>query len=312
MTERDGVYVNLEQLIRLKHQGQGVSFLPRQPIHSLLVGQKASKLRGRGLNFEEIRDYLPGDDIRSIDWKVTARMRKPHTRVYSEERDRQTLVIVDQRIGMFFGSDRSMKSVTAAEAAALAAWRVVGVGDRIGALVFNDTDIEEIKPHRSTKIVMRILEVIVRYNRALKADNPVKAKPERLNEVLERACRLAKHDTLVCVISDFDGADEVTKTLMNRLAQNNDIIAGFVYDPLEAELPNAGQLIAGDGELQVDFNSGSSDLRRRFAEGFADRRAAIEDFLFQRQMPLLSLQTNRPVPEQIRERLGFRKKPVPK
>ncbi|WP_157789132.1 DUF58 domain-containing protein, partial [Bradyrhizobium japonicum] len=108
-----GVYIGLHDLIALEYRGRKVSFLPRQPVHSLLSGRFASRMRGRGLNFEEIRDYRPGDDVRSIDWKVTARLRKPHIRVFNEERDRQTILVVDQRLSMFFGSRHAMKSVTA-------------------------------------------------------------------------------------------------------------------------------------------------------------------------------------------------------
>ena len=92
-------------------------FRPRQPVHSLLAGRHASRLRGRGLAFEELRPYLPGDDIRTMDWHVTARTGKPHVRVYTEEKDRPVLLVVDQRQNMFFGSKRAMKSVAAAEAA---------------------------------------------------------------------------------------------------------------------------------------------------------------------------------------------------
>src|ERR1044072_9251684 len=127
-----GVYVDLDELIALEQKGHKVSFLPRQPVHSLLSGRYASRMRGRGLNFEEIRDYRSGDDVRSIDWKVTARLAKAHIRVFNKKRDRQTLLGVDQRLPMFFGSQRSMKSVTAAEAAAISAWRVLGAGDRVG------------------------------------------------------------------------------------------------------------------------------------------------------------------------------------
>ena len=109
-----GVYVELDQLVRLQYRASGFSFLPRQPVHSLLAGRRGSRLRGRGLDFEEIRGYLPGDDIRTMDWRVTARTRKPHVRVYTEERDRPVLLVVDQRLGMFFGSRRAMKSVVAA------------------------------------------------------------------------------------------------------------------------------------------------------------------------------------------------------
>src|SRR4029079_11338777 len=126
-----GVYVDLEQLIALEQKGRKVSLLPRPAVHSLLSGRYASRMRGRGLNFEEIRDYRSGDDVRSIDWKVTARLQSPHVRVFNEERDRQTLRVVDERLSMFFGSRRSMKSVVAAEAASISAWRVLGAGDRV-------------------------------------------------------------------------------------------------------------------------------------------------------------------------------------
>lgn len=308
--ESEGVYVDLQELIRLKHQGQGFSFLPRQPVHSLLAGQKASKLRGRGLNFEEIREYLTGDDIRSMDWKVTARMRKPHTRVYTEERDRPTLLVVDQRMSMFFGSQNALKSVIAAQVAALAAWRVVGVGDRVGALVFNDTDIDEVRPHRSNRTVMRILDVLVSKNHALKASNPPKSNPGQLNEVLKLACRLAQHDTLVCMISDFEGSDELTQKLLTRLVQHNDVLAGMVFDPLEADLPKGGQLVVGDGELQLEFDSEDPELRNRYLTAGTARREQLQSFLMTRQIPLLPLHTGASVAHQIRQHLGYRTKRV--
>src|SRR6201990_750111 len=155
--EAAGAYVDLDELIALEYKGRKVSFLPRQPVHSLLSGRFASRMRGRGLNFEEIRDYRPGDDVRSIDWKATVRLQKPHIRVFNEERDRQALLVVDQRLSMFFGSRLSMKSVTAAQAAALAAWRILGVGDRVGAVVFDDRDSVEVRPRRSRQTVLQIL-----------------------------------------------------------------------------------------------------------------------------------------------------------
>src|SRR5262245_46538040 len=198
-TTPNGVYADLDALIRLQFQAHGFSSLPRQPVHSLLAGRHASRLRGRGLNFEEIRRYLPGDDIRNMDWHITARTRKPHIRVYTEERDRPVLLIVDQRLPMFFGSQRAMKSVVAAEAAALAAWRALAGGDRVGALVFDDLDSAEITPQRSRRQVMCILQAVVEKNHALRVDVPMQPRPAMLNGVLEQAVRLAKHDYLVCL-----------------------------------------------------------------------------------------------------------------
>src|SRR5919108_848661 len=176
-----GVYADLAELVRLKFRTRGFSFLPRQPVHSILAGRHASRLRGRGMNFEEIRRYLPGDDIRNMDWHITARARKPHVRVYTEERDRPVLLVVDQRLSMFFGSCRAMKSVVAAEAVALAAWRVLQAGDRVGACVFDDQDVVEIPPQRSERQVLRILATVLEKNHALRVDPRRQANPAMLN-----------------------------------------------------------------------------------------------------------------------------------
>ena len=152
------------------------------------VGVLTSKKYGR---------YLPGDDIRTMDWKVTARTRSPHVRVYTEEKDRAILLVVDQRINMFFGTRDKLKSVTAAELAALGAWRAVAVGDRIGAVVFNDDELFDIRPQRSQKTVMSILGNVVRMNHALQADTPVEPNAGMLNRALEKALQLVPHDGLI-------------------------------------------------------------------------------------------------------------------
>ena len=149
--DSEQIYTNLHALVRLRYTAGGFSYLPQQPVRSLLAGRKRSKLRGRGLDFDELRHYRPGDDIRTMDWRVTNRTGKPHVRVYTEERDRPVIVVVDQRLPMFFGSEYKMKSVIAAEVAAITAWRVLGVGDRIGAIVFNDERLAEARPARSEK-----------------------------------------------------------------------------------------------------------------------------------------------------------------
>jgi uncharacterized protein (DUF58 family) len=303
----EGVYVQLADLVGLRHQAGGFSFLPRQPIHSLLAGRHASRLRGRGLNFEEIRRYQAGDDIRQIDWKVTARMRKTYSRVYTEERERSTLLVVDQRLSMFFGSVKKMKSVVAAEAAALAAWRVLQQQDQVGALVFNDSDIVELRAHRSQSAVMRILNAIVRQNQALSVQNGVHSNPGMFNEVLRRGARLAKHDYLVCIISDAAGHDEETQRLITEIGQHNDVLFAFVHDPLEAELPAAGTLVFGDGEQQLEVDTGQRSLRERYRGSFAEARATGRKFLVNRTMPVIPLNTVDGVADQVRQQLGTRR-----
>jgi uncharacterized protein (DUF58 family) len=300
-----GVYADLAELVRLKFRTRGFSFLPRQPVHSILAGRHASQLRGRGLNFEQIRRYLPGDDIRHMDWRVTARTRTPHVRVYSEERDRPVLLVIDPRQNMFFGR-RAMKSVVAAEVSALADWRVLQAGDRVGALVFEDAEVVEIPPQRSEQQVLRILGTVVRKNHALRVDPNRRANPAMLNRVLERVARLALHDYLVCAIGDAFGADPESVRYMTVISAHNDVLFALIYDPLEETLPNAGRLIMAEGKLQLEVNTANPGLRQHYHTEFEQRLARIHELSRQREIPVLPLSTAEPVPEQVRRLLGDR------
>jgi len=299
-----GVYVSLDDLLALEFRGRKVSFLPRQPVHSLLSGRFASRMRGRGLNFEEIRDYRPGDDVRQIDWKVTARLRKPHVRVFNEERDRPSLLIVDQRLSMFFGSRRAMKSVTAAEAAALSAWRILGAGDRIGAIVFNDRELVEIRPRRSRSTVLQILAAIVEKNRALEVGRGLVSTPSMLNTALQQALRLALHDAAVIVISDFDGADDETRKMIGALGRHNDVVALLVHDPLQSDLPASASMTVTDGELQIQLEVGRESVLKDIAQFSQDRLKGVFAWTHELGIPVLPLSAAEETAAQLRRLLG--------
>src|SRR5580698_7471624 len=299
-----GAYAELDSLIALQFKARGFSLLHTQPVHSLLFGRRASHVRGRGLDFEELRNYDPGDDVRTIDWHVTARMQKPYVRVYSEERDRPTMLVVDQRMNMFFGSRVSMKSVVAAEIAALAAWRVFHQGDRIGAFVFNDEEIEEVRIRRSRATVLRILGRMVYQNRLLRADSPSQPKPGRLNEIIEAVARICRHDALILIASDFDGADQTTRDLLLHLSHSNDVICCLTYDPLAVKLPPAEQLVVSNGELQVELQLGQEKIRKSIIDASDKRMRAILLWQHELGIPVLPLRTAEDVPQQVRHLLG--------
>jgi uncharacterized protein (DUF58 family) len=303
-TRMPGVYVDLDELIALEGRDRRVSFLPRQPVHSLLSGRFASRMRGRGLNFEEIRDYRPGDDVRSIDWKVTARLQKPHIRVFNEERDRQALLVIDQRLSMFFGSRLAMKSVTAAQAAAIGAWRVLGVGDRVGAIVFNDQDIVEIKARRSRATVLQILSAIVGQNQQLGVGRGLVSAPVMLNNALERAERRALHDATVIIVSDFDGADATTRKMVGAMTRHNDVVALLVHDPLQSDLPAAARMTVTDGELQIQLEVGRDSVRRSIEQATQDRLKGVFAWTRELGVPVLPLSAAEEVAPQLRRLLG--------
>ena len=298
-----GVYTNLDDLIRIQFKARNFSFLPQQPVSSILSGRYASRLRGRGLNFEEIRRYLPGDDIRTMDWKVTARTRTPHVRVYTEEKDRAVVLIVDQRINMFFGTRDKVKSVTAAELAALGAWRAVDVGDRVGAVVFNDTEIVDVRPQRSQQTVMSILGTIVRMNHALQADTQAEPSPDRLNRALEKALQLVPHDALVVMISDYFGVDERTEQLTAQMAEHNDVLALLVHDPIRLQ-PAEQQVTVSDGSLQMEINFADKRVREKLAENYYEEQQYITHFLQKLAAPLLMVSNEGDVVNQVRRLLG--------
>jgi len=299
----DGIYVSTDHLVALEANARDLSFVQKARSHQQLAGRIQSAMRGRGLMFEELRDYLPGDDIRSIDWRVTARTNKPVVRVYSEEKERPALVIVDQRINMFFGSRRAMKSVTAAEAAMLCAWRILGSGDRVGGFVFNDEEIDEIKPHRSRNAVIAFADTIVRQNRSLKADASLAPAPRQLDVVLGTVANVAHHDHLIVVISDFDGHTVTTHDLLLQLSGRNDVICILVYDPFLLELPKSGDIVVSGGTLQAELLLRRTDVRASIDRFARDRGRELRAWQRELGLPMLPVSAAEETAPQLRRLL---------
>ena len=304
MSDDPRIHVSLAHLRSLQGPARGLSFLPHQASASVLNGRHASRLRGRGLNFEEMRDYLPGDDIRSIDWKATARTGSPHVRVFTEERDRPALLVVDQRMSMFFGSVLNLKSVTAAEAAAIAAFRIIEAGDRVGGIVFDDEDVVEYIPKRNQRTVYALLETIADRNQALHADRAVKQEPGSLNRVLESVRRIAHHDHLVLVFSDFDGIDDTTHKRLSGIAAHNDVILFLVADPSGWGIESGGRAIVGDGAMQAEIDLGSRTIREAVSHASASRLEKIIQWQTEINLSVLPLSAGEETLPQIRRLMG--------
>ncbi|MGG7671658.1 DUF58 domain-containing protein [Pseudomonas sp. WC2] len=304
MNDEGLVYVSLAQLMALEFKARDLSFLARQPQGSILAGNHASRLRGRGLNFDELRRYQPGDDLRHLDWRASLRTGKPVVRTFTEERDRPALIVVDQRMSMFFGSQRSFKSAVAAELAAMAAWMVFHAGDRVGGLVFNDQRIDSVAPLRSRKRVEALLSRVAEQNRALNAGNPDAEDEDQLDKVLQRCLALAGHDHLICIVSDFAGAGDRTLQLMRQLSAHNDVIALQVYDPLALKLPNNGRLLVTQGELQVELAIEKRNVHQPLGDFLSGRLKDVATLLRRSQVPLMMISTAEEAHMQLRAELG--------
>ncbi|EUB82735.1 DUF58 domain-containing protein [Pseudomonas sp. GM30] len=298
------VYVSLAQLMALEFKARDLSLLARQPQGSILAGKHASRLRGRGLNFDELRRYQPGDDLRHLDWRASLRTGKPVVRTFTEERDRPALIVVDQRMSMFFGSQRSFKSALAAELAALAAWMVFNAGDRVGGLVFNDQRIDSIAPLRSRKRVEALLSHVAQQNQTLNAANPDAEDEDQLDKALQRCLALAGHDHLICIVSDFAGAGERTLQLMRQLRAHNDVIALQVYDPLALKLPSDGRLLVTQGQLQVELAVEKRSVHQPLGDYLGGRLKDVATLLRRSQVPLMMFSTAEEAHAQLRAELG--------
>ncbi|WP_299356034.1 DUF58 domain-containing protein [uncultured Shimia sp.] len=298
------IHTDLAHLRSLAQAARALSFLPRQPARSALNGRHASRLRGRGLNFEELRNYQVGDDPRTIDWKVTARTGEPYVRVYTEERDRPALLVVDQRLSMFFGTKLNMKSVTAAEAAALAAFRIRAQGDRVGGIVFSDQAVAELRPKASAAALNRLVSTIAEANCALNVDLDVEPSMP-LNTPLEKASRIATTGNLILVFSDFAETDDRTEMLVRRMAQHNDVILFPVTDLVATQLPSAARLVVSDGQLQAELDLRDGTVSARIEEVVGARVARAIGWAQKYGIPVLPLTTARETLPQLRELLGL-------
>jgi uncharacterized protein (DUF58 family) len=298
------VYANIDQLRRLQYQARGFNFTPSQPVKSLLSGKHVSKLRGRGLNFEELRHYRPGDDIRCMDWKVTRRTGKPHIKVHTEERERNVYITVDQRSSMFFGSTEKMKSVIAAEIAALIAWRITDMGDRIGALVFSDDAVKVVPAKRGRQHVVTLLSEIVKQNHSLKSGKSDKDPSRSFNSMLAKLSNICGNNTLIVHIGDGAGWNDKSTDLVKKLSQHNEIIAFDVFDPLERDLPMMSQMLVSDGEYQIQVAADELSIQEKYQNDLAVQLEQYANVARKYRIPLIPIDTIKPVEKQMRKAFG--------
>lgn len=220
---------DLAELLALRGAARMMSLHARGPSRALLFGDHRGLHRGLGLEFEEVRPYVPGDDVRSIDWRVTARRGRLHTKLFREERERPVWLVVDLQPGLFFGSRYQLKSMVAVRAAALLAWVAVHGGDRVGAVIRNGSEARCLPPRSREAGVAPILGALL----ALQPSAPAVPAPENLNEELRLLAPLAHPGSLVLVLSDFADASGTGEVLWSRLAAHAECRLFWITDELE-------------------------------------------------------------------------------
>jgi uncharacterized protein (DUF58 family) len=238
-------------------------------------GGHMSPYKGRGVEFDESRPYQDGDDLRTIDWRVTARTGKPHTKVFREERNRPVFVWLDLRRPMLFATRGAFKGVRAAEMAALVAWSAVANGDRLGGLVFSETEHHELRPALGSRAALRLLQTICTPS-FWQPPATAEALESDAGRALQRLARVARPGSLIFLLSDFRRLGTDYERQLRQLAAHCDLLLVHCYDAVEAELPPPGRYRIQSVGRSFSIETSSDALRRRYHERFAERRAALE------------------------------------
>lgn len=282
--DEEGVFPSLADLIGLRGAARDLELGARRLALSVQSGGYRSVYRGRGLEFDEVRVYQPGDDVRDIDWRVTARRGRPHTKLYREERDRPVLLFVDLGHGMFFGSTR-LKSTQAVRAAALLAWAAEQAGDRIGGVIVAGDDHRTRPALPRREAVLLLLKTLVE----LQPRAPRPPVPDICDDGLARLVHIAHPGSLILVLSDFQTLSGDAERFLKRLSQHNDVLLVQVYDALEAEPPPPGRYRLGVPGQLVDLDSNAAASRWR--QHFAERQRRLERLTRRLGCPLIGLST---------------------
>ncbi|MEM1189783.1 MAG: DUF58 domain-containing protein [Pseudomonadota bacterium] len=284
-----GAQVDISRLLALRFPARQLDIRRRRRALAQLAGGQRSNFRGRGIEFEEVRGYQSGDDIRTIDWRVTARTGTAHTKMFREERERPVLLVVDQRPAMQFGSRNCFKLVLAAELAALLAWSALASNERVGGLLLRAADHWEMRPRNSRRTVLSILSALAE---PLPPAPPGEMLKERFADLLRSARRVARPGSSLFLVSDFDGMEaDAAREELFQLARHTEITALHISDPLEAALPPAGQYTVTDGANRVDLDTGISGLGQSFGADFTARRSACEEQMQRLGIPMLTAST---------------------
>jgi uncharacterized protein (DUF58 family) len=280
------VFSPLHSLLGLQGQVRTLH-LAKKHIRARHAGLHRSVHKGRGMDFAESRLYQPGDDIRTIDWRVTARSGRVHTKVFEEEREKPVLLWLDLRPSMFFATRGRFKVVMAAELAALLLWKTLQEGDRIGGILQNGGHIE-MKPSRSRSAALHFLRQLSDATR--KTDGDVVSRDD-LQSNWTRLRRVTQPGSQVFVLSDFRQATPAALRQLAMISRHSQVTLIAIRDPLESRLPQQGNLRLTDGKNSLLVSLGLKLWRKRYSDRAEHAQQALQEFAHQQRMPLIQIST---------------------
>ena len=292
-----GVHVEIEDLVALRGRLAGLSLRHLRRRLSFRAGARETRVRGRGMEYEESRAYAPGDDVRTMDWRVMARTGEAHTKVFAEEKERRFLLAVDLSPTLFFGTRFALKSHAVAHLAAHLGWLANRTGARIGGLIVTADGHYEVRPGKRRTGLMGVFHHLVEsVNRA-----PGGGANDRLNFLLRELQRVVKPGSIVTLISDFVGLDAQSPENLSALVRHNDVNLFWVHDRTEVEAWPAGV-------YPVLLGGEARELFVRHADPWIDQcqrahRDRIERLASSFNLAAFALSCNQPIAPQLQRAL---------
>jgi len=303
MNTNPNIFLTLENLLKFEWISSALNFsIGKQKSNSVIAGRYASRLRGRGLDFEESRPYVIGDDIRNIDWNVTAKTGKTHTKVFTEEKEKPAFIFVDQSPTMGFGSENKTKAVVAGELASFIAHKIKKSGDRVGGLVFSGDSYELVTPKRDKKNITYFLQKIVEANQNIYKPKEFDFESSLL-EMIGKLHNIITHDFLIFIISDFYRYSDSVVQYLSQLALHNDLILIKVFDKMEAQIPTE-KIVLSNKKYQINIDGKNKKLNKELHADFDTNYKNFKSELEKYKIGIFKINTKDPVEDQLIEVFG--------
>ena len=294
--ERKGLVASLEDLMEQRKNVRYLHIKTRLN-SSVQAGDVKSAFKGRGIELEESREYAFGDDVRDIDWRITARKNTPYTKIYNEEKDREIYVLLDLSSSMVFGTRKELKSVTASKITALLGWMAQENNDRFGALIFDGQNTWQFKPQQNRAHLLAIFKKISLVNQHITEE---KIQNKGLNKTLQMMVQGIKSRATVFVVSDFSGLNDDDKKSLAMLAKKCQLFCVNVYDMLEEKAPLPGEYMISDEVQSVVFDSRYQAFCEEYQRFFADKREKMREFCRKFGCRYLSIRTDIAITKQMK------------
>lgn len=295
-----GINIEVDDLVRVRAQLSGLRLANSQRRASYRSGAREVRIRGRGMEYEESRAYVSGDDVRTMDWRVMARTGEAHTKVFAEEKERRFLIAVDLSASMFFGTRFSFKSWSAAQVAAHVGWLSSFAGDRIGGLIVSPGTHHEVRPGKTRSGLLSVFHCLAQ---ASDIELPPDLSHNRFNFLLRELDRVVKPGSIIALISDFIGLDDGSAEILSTLVKHNDVNAYWIHDDTEINPWPEGHYQVLVGRRRVGFDLVAATRDSWLSQWQLAHRARIETLTSRFNIPLLPVSCNYPVSEQILQNL---------